>query len=108
MKTDFEIELKFNIYGVMMLSQMIAYARRYGDNQVSDYASELREQIMQLTGMPNVIPDMPNPLKDVSPETAARVAVEATQVLEQLADKPEAKPEVKAPAVKEPMKKTVK
>lgn len=103
-KTDFEIELKFNIYGVMMLSQMIAYARRYGDNQVADYAGELREQIVQLTGMPNVIPDMPNPLKDVSPETAARVAVEATQVLEQVADKPE----VKAPQLKELMKKSVK
>ena len=81
----------------MMLSQMIAYARRYGDNQVSDYAAELRDRIAELSGMPNVITDIPNPLKDVSPETAAKVAVEATQVLDQLAEKPVP---VKTPAVK--------
>lgn len=91
--SDFEIDMKFNIYDVMMLSQMIAHARRYGDNQVSDWAGELRDRIAKKAGFQFPITDIPNPLKDVSPETAARVAVDATQGIGAVAaSMPAAKP----------------
>lgn len=87
---DFKLDMRFSFYDVMMLSAMIAHARRYGDNQLSDWAGELRERINKQATVILPVAEIPNPLKDVSPETAAKVAVEATQILQQLPAKEEA------------------
>lgn len=95
MSNDFKVDLSFNFYDSMMLSAMIAHARRYGDNQLSDWANELRDRMNKAAGFTMPVTEIPNPLKDVSPETAAKVAVEATQILDQLPPKAEA-PKVNA------------
>ncbi len=47
---DFHIQLDLSFYDTMMMSQMIAHARRYGDNQLSDWAGDLRTRMDQLAG----------------------------------------------------------
>lgn len=50
MDRDFELNLKLNFYDVLMFAQAIAHARRYGDNQLSDWAADVRERLQKLAG----------------------------------------------------------
>ncbi len=89
MNKDFKVNLSFNLYDVMMLAAMIAHARRYGDNQLSDWAGDLRDRIAKKSELPMTEYENNSPVRDVSAETEAKVSAEATKLLELLPEKSE-------------------
>ncbi len=48
MDKEFQIQLDLSFYDVLMFAQAIAHARRYGDNQLSDWAADVRERLQKL------------------------------------------------------------
>lgn len=74
---DFHIQLDLSFYDTMMMAQMIAHARRYGDNQLSDWASDLRARMDQLAG------GKPSAIK---PEADPAITGEAVTIIEKSID----------------------
>jgi len=94
---EFKIPMEFNFYDIMMLSQMIAHARRYGDNQVSDWAGEFRDRMNEAAN-----PDKGSAKRTLL-ELQPTIEGEAKEVLkavgEQTAVMPEVRPETPKPSV---------